>query len=457
MKVKNMLSPKILGTLCAVSALATGAHAGVMMEGFYPNVPSPAAGTATASWWWDHMGAQANAIRQAGFTAVWIPPALKGAAGGYSGGYDPFDDYDLGSKNEQSTYTTRFGTREQLERCCAMLRANGLDILLDIVDNHRGGDDGHFNFNYVDAYGNANAGRFQKGPGDFHWSFSTNNLPEDPNVPDPAADYNYQFGRDLAPINGFKGSDGQGYVYEGLMKSGDWMTKALDAQGFRLDDVKGISTDWLLPFLNYGAMANKFAVGEYFDANIGTLNNWIQNSMQNRSSVFDFSLHDQIHSMCNSGGYYDMSQLDHAGLTGINPGGAVTFVDQDVGEEVRRVVLGQEARVGLRPIHPQSLISGDQDARRLLRVAAPYGGGIGPEHCLECRRPLAAKFVAVTDKQRSPQQLRVGDPLEQVDRDFRLATSRRHGQQDALLAARDLLQGRANGRILIVAAGAVTR
>ncbi len=303
------------------------ARAGVMLQGFYKDVPSPAAGNGSAPWLWDNLASQANAIRQAGFTAVWIPPVLKGAAGGYSNGYDPFDDYDMGSKNQQSTYTTRWGTREQLERCCAMLRANGLDILLDIVDNHRSGDDGYFNFHYVDAYGNANSGRFQKGPGDFHWAFGPNNLPEDPNVPSPGDDQAYQFGRDLAPINGYKGSDGQGYAYTNLMKAGDWMTKALDPQGFRLDDVKGISTDWLNPFLNYGAMANKYAVGEYYDANPNTLNYWMQTSMNNRVSTFDFSLREQIKAMCNSGGYYDMSQLDHAGLAGINPGGAVTFVE----------------------------------------------------------------------------------------------------------------------------------
>lgn len=75
-----------------------------------------------------------------------------------------------------------------------MLRANGLDIILDVVDNHRSGDDGQYNFRYVNAYGTANAGRFQKGPGDFHWSFGTNNLPEDLNVPSPGDDQAYQFG-----------------------------------------------------------------------------------------------------------------------------------------------------------------------------------------------------------------------------------------------------------------------
>lgn len=320
---------KIFGVFIAVAVaiqFALPAKAGVLLEGFYTDVPSPAAGGGSVAWWWDSLAAQANSLKQAGFSAIWIPPALKGAAGGYSDGYDPFDDYDLGSKNEKSSYPTRYGNREQLERSVAMMRANGLDVYADIVDNHRSGDDGNGNFYYLDAYGNANSGRFQKGPGDFHW-LAPYNIQEDPDVPDPAADQAYQFGRDLAPINGFKGSDGQGWAYEGLEKSGDWLTKALDIQGYRLDDVKGISTDWLKPFLNYGAMANKFAVGEYFDSNVSKVQSWISTGMQNRVSAFDFALRDQIASMCNSGGYYDMHGLIGAGLVAVNPGAAVTFVE----------------------------------------------------------------------------------------------------------------------------------
>lgn len=200
MSMKRPAKPTALGiaifaALAGASAVcAGGARAGVMMQGFYENVPSPAAGSPNAPWWWDSLARQAGTLRGSGFTAVWIPPCLKGASGGYSSGYDPFDDYDLGSKNEASTITTRFGTREQLERSVAVMRANGLDVLADMVENHRDGDDGHYNFNYADAYGNPSRGRFQKGPGDFHWAFSPTNLPEDANVPDPGADYAYQFG-----------------------------------------------------------------------------------------------------------------------------------------------------------------------------------------------------------------------------------------------------------------------
>lgn len=322
--------------LAAAFQLWAPAHAGVMLQDFYHDVPSPAAGSSTSAWWWSKLASQANGLKLSGFTAVWIPGPLKGAAGGYSNGYDPFDDYDLGSKNQMGTIPTRYGTREQLERACAMMRANGLDIYVDMVENHRGGDDGSFNFRYVDAYGAPGAGRFQKGQYDFH--FNSANIPQDPNVPSPGDDSAYQFGRDVAHINGARPAGAsQSYIGSGMMQSGDWLTKALDVQGFRIDDVKGISTDWLLPALNYGAMANKFAVGEYFDGNRDTLNTWVQTSMQNRSSAFDFSLRNEIKSMCNGNGFYDMSRLDHAGLAGINPGGAVTFVenhDTDVSDPI---------------------------------------------------------------------------------------------------------------------------
>ena len=49
-----------------------------------------------------------------------------------------------------------------------MMRANGIDVYVDLVENQRDGDDGHFNFVYADAFGNKQGGRFPKGPIDFH-------------------------------------------------------------------------------------------------------------------------------------------------------------------------------------------------------------------------------------------------------------------------------------------------
>ena len=292
---------------------------GVLLQGFFfgpgrvAGVPSPLDGDAAIPFWWDHLAAQAHALAKAGFTAIWLPPPLKGASGSFSSGYDVFDDYDLGSKNQKGTIPTRYGTRELLQRCAAMMRANGVDVYVDLVENQRDGDDGKFNFKYLGALGVLGSGRFAKDSGDFH-----PHVPEDPGV----FSDQFQFGRDLAPINGVP----KDHCSNGLLNAADWMTRALDLQGYRLDNAKGVSTIFVQRLLSHGAMANKFSVAEFADGNIQLIENWA-NAVQHRSAAFDFPLHFTLKNMCNNSDSFDMSSLDHAGLAGVDPQGAVTFVE----------------------------------------------------------------------------------------------------------------------------------
>jgi alpha-amylase len=292
---------------------------GVLLQGFYfapskiAGVPSPLDGDKTIPFWWDHLAAQANVLRKAGFTAIWLPPPQKGASGSFSTGYDVFDDYDLGSKDQKGTIPTRYGTREQLQRCAAIFRANSIDLYVDLVENQRDGDDGHFNFEYLDAFGQGAKGRFAKGPGDFH-----PHVPEDPGVFSDA----FAFGRDLAPINGTP----KNHCSDGLVNAADWLTRALDIQGYRLDNAKGVSTEFVLRLLHHGAMSTKFAVGEFADGNIGLIQGWA-GAVQNRSAALDFPLHFTLKDMCNNPDTFNMSTLDHAGVAGVNPLGAVMFVE----------------------------------------------------------------------------------------------------------------------------------
>src|SRR5205085_11337052 len=147
---------------------------GVLLQGFYkrlPNraVPAPVDHDQTVAWWWDHLAVQANALAQVGFTAVWLPPALKSSAGVSPGadGYGPFDDYDIGSKNQKGAVNTRFGSRESLQRLVAAMRANGLDVYIDLVEHHRSGDPGNFVFRYKGAEDRPDLGRFPKNPLNF--------------------------------------------------------------------------------------------------------------------------------------------------------------------------------------------------------------------------------------------------------------------------------------------------
>ena len=66
-------------------------------------------------------------------------PPQRAASGGFSMGYDPFDHYDLGDKDQRGTLATKFGTKDELLRLIAVAHANGLDVYPDIVLNHMNG------------------------------------------------------------------------------------------------------------------------------------------------------------------------------------------------------------------------------------------------------------------------------------------------------------------------------
>lgn len=293
---------------------------GVLLQAFYQRkdkgVPSPGEGD-QIDWWWDHLAKQANSLAKAGFTAIWLPPVTKGASGISSIGYDVFDDYDIGSKNQKGTLPTRYGSREQLIRLVAILRANGFEVYADLVENQRSGGSGPggFTFRYLDAAGHPGGGRFPKNPENFH-----PNVPQDPGTV-PGQDFS--FGSDLAPINGLP----PGYVSNGLIDSADWLTRTLDLQGCRLDDAKGVSSIFARNLLNSKSMRGKFAVGEFFDGNLGLIENWLFDGMQGRASAFDFPTRFLLARMCNPPTPFNMSSLDHCGLAGSNPFSAVTFVE----------------------------------------------------------------------------------------------------------------------------------
>jgi alpha-amylase len=330
----------------------------ILLQGFYKRgmyvaLPCPAdpKDGPNIDWWWDHVAKHAQSLARAGFTAIWLPPITKAqqGVGETALGYSVFDDYDIGSRNQKGTVHTRYGNREQLTRCAAMLRANGIDIYVDLQLNHRkdgGGADG-LTFEYPDAFGNKTGGRFQKNAECFHSRYPAGTvpagfhpeIPQDPNVPDGIGELQegskVYFGPDLAPINGKPAE----YVRNGLVDAVNWLTRALDVQGYRLDHVQGISTVFLLDLLNQGPVQEKFAVGEYWDGSVANVTDWISSShwMGGRSSAFDFPLYFKLLSMSNDRSF-SMANLDRAGVAGVDPFHAVTFVENHDTESRRDLV-----------------------------------------------------------------------------------------------------------------------
>ncbi|KAK7745659.1 hypothetical protein SLS62_009700 [Diatrype stigma] len=77
-----------------------------------------------------------------GVTCLWIPPACKAFGGQGSTGYDTYDLYDLGEFDQKGLgVPTKYGTKAELQRLVASAADCGLDVLFDIVVNHKAGAD----------------------------------------------------------------------------------------------------------------------------------------------------------------------------------------------------------------------------------------------------------------------------------------------------------------------------
>jgi alpha-amylase len=283
-------------------------------------VASPAdAATPHAPWWYDWIASQARHLRQAGFTAILYPPVCKtqSGAGPTADGYGVYDQYDLGTKLQCGARETRFGTRDQLQRSVAVAHACDLDVYLDVVMHQlSGGNDGVYR--YLGADGKTMDGRFPKQPGCFRGA-----PPRRPEDPVPVVSADFAFGDELVYVN----CEPPGYTIEQMVAFGDWLTRSLDAQGYRVDDTKGMAVSFVHRWMTSRSMARGFCVSEYFDGNPQNLAWWTrQSGMQGRSAVFDFTLHFALQAMCDDGGF-DMRSLDGAGYAAFDPWSAVTFVD----------------------------------------------------------------------------------------------------------------------------------
>ena len=110
---------------------------------------------------------------------------------------------------------------------------------------------------------------------------------------------------------------------------GHWYLDTTHVDGFRLDAVKHIDSgfypDWLyLMRVQYGA--EFFSVGEYWNGDLGVLQNFIS-ATGRCMSLFDVPLHFNLHHASLSNGEYDMSKLLDNTLVAADPSLAVTFVD----------------------------------------------------------------------------------------------------------------------------------
>lgn len=305
---------------------------------------------------WAKLEKEVNKLSRMGVTAVWLPPAYKGAMGAEDVGYAVYDTYDLGEFDQKGSVPTKYGTKEEYIHAISALKAKGIQVYADIVLNHRLGAD---ETELVNAEEFNNNSRNQmvgdekvicgwtkyNFPGrngkysDFTWNWTHFNGIDwnkdglknaiykfcgkewDPGVDCERGNYDYLMGADID----FDNTD----VIDELYQWGEWYVNETGVDGFRLDAVKHISyhfyKEWL-PKINEVTGKDIFSVGEYWHWDVNKLNKYIENT-KGAMSLFDVPLHFRFHDASKAHGEFDMSRLLEGTLVKTNPLKAVTFVD----------------------------------------------------------------------------------------------------------------------------------
>lgn len=304
---------------------------------------------------WRRLAADAQHLKEAGFTDIWMPPACKGANGMHDVGYGVYDTYDLGEFDQKGSVPTKYGTKDEYLQAVEALHRAGLRAVADIVLNHRMGADGcenvkaeavaETNRNHVIDEENISAwtefhfpGRKQK-YSDFCWNhthfsgvdwddrakrhqiYQLDGKDWNNEVDRENGNYDYLMGADLDMSNP--------EVLEELDRWGEWYLQTTGVDGLRLDAVKHIQftffTDWLAK-LRQKTGKELWTVGEYWSPDLSLLLHYTETSGA-VMSLFDVPLHFHFAQASVGNGNYDMSRIFDGTLVKERPELAVTFVD----------------------------------------------------------------------------------------------------------------------------------
>ncbi len=87
---------------------------------------------------WPEITRRLPELAEAGYNALWLPPPFKAGAGG-SVGFDCYDRFDVGNKNQNGSTTTRYGTGAELINLVETSHRFGIRVYFDNIMAHNGG------------------------------------------------------------------------------------------------------------------------------------------------------------------------------------------------------------------------------------------------------------------------------------------------------------------------------
>ncbi|CFQ86767.1 alpha-amylase [Yersinia frederiksenii] len=308
---------------------------------------------------WQEVSERAEHIHNIGINVVWLPPAYKGASGGYSVGYDTYDLFDLGEFDQKGTQATKYGDKDALLNAINRLKEVDIKVLFDVVFNHKMGADEkepvsvrkanpENRTEIDDEVINAQAYTRFTFPGrhesysSFIWDkqcFTGVDYIEEPTdegifkilndysdegwnteVDDELGNFDYLMGADI---------DFRNPAVMGELKYwGEWLLETLPIDGFRLDAVKHIPAWFFKEWI--GHVQNKaehdlLIIAEYWSPDIEKLQLYLERT-EGSAMLFDVALHHKFHAASKQGEDFDLTQVFNGSLIEVDPMHTITLV-----------------------------------------------------------------------------------------------------------------------------------
>ena len=301
---------------------------------------------------WNLLAKRADDLAAVGITELWVPPANK-AHEQQDEGYGTYDLWDLGEFDQVNTVRTKYGTRKELENAIANLHQKGIKVYYDAVFNHRIAA-GYQNVEgsilasgekvktYTKFYPLKGRQKYYSKADQWKWDWHAFD----------GVDYAVDRGN-MAPQN-FEGKEWDNTfekdyllaadvdyqnknVRDEMKEWGTWIINDIGFDGFRLDAVKHIDSDFIDEWLTYvqkNTSKDIFVVGEAWIENTMGLTFYLYGIDNSDYTVFDFPLRKTFENL--RSGTMNMAALSRAGM--VNKAGfkdrSVTFIDNhDTGRD----------------------------------------------------------------------------------------------------------------------------
>ncbi|UMQ43400.1 alpha-amylase [Chryseobacterium sp. Y16C] len=310
---------------------------------------------------WNEFSENVQYLKDLGFTAVWLPPAMKCSLGKEGRGYDVYDLYDLGEFDQKGGIATKYGTKDEYLNAIKVAQKAGISVYADIVLNHRmGGDEEEeitiheansenrneiiddpiqataytkftfparqgkysgFIWNYMCFSGidiiNKD-GEERKGIFKIHNGYSTEWAKD---VSYQLGNYDYLMGADVEYRNPEVVKEMKNWI--------KWYLETTGVDGFRLDALKHISSDFLQDWISYiknELKADCYILGEFWKDEAEKIA-FFSDHMNDLVSCFDAPLHYNFFTASKEGKYYDLSQILKGSFLEKKPVFSVSFVE----------------------------------------------------------------------------------------------------------------------------------